>query len=591
MALEGHPFEANGFEVVGHGFDGPLEARRYGPDRHEYGCDWPIVVVSTNVIGSRPTFWDIIEADGPAQAFNGLEDAVLQVSGFTFTSPQGRDVRPLSSHLILWDYRGRISRCEIATRRIVVEVEPPSSQGLKLLGSIVTAAGPFGIAEPRPGTVERRTDDPIQAVRLQLKAGDDALDEIAEVAVSLGSHGQEGVSGTPIEGPRPWGSRDTWSPLGALGSGGQGVTEKVHRAATSQVGVMKTMRERNWPSPERREKALSRFRLEIAVTKSLSHPFILRVLDADADADEPWIVTEFMQFGSLHDHLGVYRGDAWRSLRAIRDVAVALAALHSKGLVHRDVKPKNILLRDLDHPVLGDFGIVHDPDATEVTSLGEKVGASWFRPPEAETGRVDEPPANFDVYSLGKVLWTLLTGGAQRFMQQGFRENGYNLVELLGRPELEPVNQLLDRMVVADSARRLQSMSAVITELDSLLACTMSQPAGARAGRPDPVETLTASLPRAKGLLERVERHLAVTRANYFDPSRYGELFVRYESLRTEFLRSEILRDLPERPANTSPTSDFDGRGYIMRTQIESLRDDLRYAITVIEEDAKLAKF
>ncbi|HWZ91854.1 MAG TPA: serine/threonine-protein kinase [Polyangiaceae bacterium] len=279
------------------------------------------------------------------------------------------------------------------------------------------------------------------------------------------------------EAPPPEASRPTtditgarWKFVADLGRGGQGVTTRVQHVDTHELGVKKVLKPETLASPEKRAKAIQRFRREIETTKGLKHPFVLRVLDADPDADEPWVVTEFMLFGTLDDHCSVYRGDVWRSLRVARDVAVALAALHDRGLVHRDVKPPNILLRDLDHPVLGDFGIVHDPGATDLTSVDEVVGPRWFMPPEAELGRLDEPPHNFDVYSLGKVIWTLLSGGAPKFRREGFRMMEFDLRRNRACAQPEAVYALLDRMVVEDPIARFQSMGEVIAEIDLVLA-------------------------------------------------------------------------------------------------------------------------
>jgi tRNA A-37 threonylcarbamoyl transferase component Bud32 len=279
---------------------------------------------------------------------------------------------------------------------------------------------------------------------------------------------QAGTSLTTTSWPQ--GRRGAWTVVTSLGSGGQGLTAKVQRSAPAETGAMKVLKEKEWPSPTARDKAVARFRREIEVTRRLSHPFVLRVLDADVDAPEPWVVTEFMPFGTLQEHCPAYRGDVWRCLRVIRDVALALDELHERGLVHRDVKPSNILLRDLDHPVLGDFGIIHDPASTDLTSTNEVVGARSYMPPEAEHGRLDEPPPSFDVYSLGKVVWTMLSGGARPFIREGFRDRGFDLVELLGRTELESVNRVLDRMIVSDPAKRLGRMTDVIVQIDRVLA-------------------------------------------------------------------------------------------------------------------------
>jgi serine/threonine protein kinase len=190
-----------------------------------------------------------------------------------------------------------------------------------------------------------------------------------------------------------------------LGSGGQGVAYLARNGRTGRLGALKVL----LPDRKKSEKAFARFRHEVEALQEFEHPCILKLLDSNLEAEEPWAVTEFLTLGSLDKVLQTTAGDTWRTLRLARDIATALAEAHAKGIIHRDVKPKNIFLRSLDQAVLGDFGIAHDLDATQLTSTEENVGAHWFRPPEAEDGRIDDPPPNFDVYSLGKVIYVRFT--------------------------------------------------------------------------------------------------------------------------------------------------------------------------------------
>jgi len=249
-----------------------------------------------------------------------------------------------------------------------------------------------------------------------------------------------------------------------LGRGGQGVAYLARNGRTGRLGALKVL------PPDRRksEKAVARFRHEIKALQEFEHPCILKLLDSNLEAEELWAVTEFLALGSLDKVLQTTAGDTWRTLRLARDIATALAEAHAKGIIHRDVKPKNIFLRSLDQAVLGDFGIAHDSDATQLTSTEENVGAHWFRPPEAEDGRIDDPPPNFDVYSLGKVIYVCMSGGA-RFKREAFKDGGANLASMLHRPELEAVNSLLDGMIVYDPAKRFQTMKEVIRRIDETL--------------------------------------------------------------------------------------------------------------------------
>lgn len=273
---------------------------------------------------------------------------------------------------------------------------------------------------------------------------------------------------TSSEAPAGDGRRvGNWRLFHGLGEGGQGMTFLAERDAPRVSGVIKLI---NPKALDRNAaKALGRFRQEVRIMSTVEHPCVLRMLDADPDATEPWVVTEYMSAGSLAGVLSVTRGDAWRSLRIARDVAAGLSEAHGKNVIHRDVKPANILLRDLDHAVVGDFGIAHLGDATGLTDTREKVRPHWFGPPEAEDGRLDEPPPSFDVYSLGKVLYVMLSGG-RRFKRERFRDAENDLARLLDRPDLEVVNRLLDRMIEEDPRRRFQTMQEVIGAIDATIA-------------------------------------------------------------------------------------------------------------------------
>jgi serine/threonine protein kinase len=228
------------------------------------------------------------------------------------------------------------------------------------------------------------------------------------------------------------------------------------------LGVLKRVRADVADDPKR----LGRLKHEIETVRDLKHPFIAELLDFNFN--ELWFVTRYAALGSLGAHLAWFKGDVWRTLRMARDLATALGVAHGKGVIHRDIKPANILLHDPNHVALTDFGIAHDDDQTEVTSTLERVGAQWFRPPEAEHGRHEPVPA-FDVYMLGKVIYVALSGG-ERFRREAFQNGAADLVTMFARPELVLVNTLLAKMIVEEPTQRFQTMGEVIGGIDTVLA-------------------------------------------------------------------------------------------------------------------------
>ena len=150
--------------------------------------------------------------------------------------------------------------------------------------------------------------------------------------------------------------------------------------------------------------ALKRIKRELSVLESVSHPSLVKVLDSNVD--EKWFVMEFFGDGTLSDHLGTYKGRVLGALRAIRPVVDAVAALHTKKVVHRDIKPDNIFVASDGQLVLADCGLAFRLENQErLTMTFENVGTRDFQPPWSYGMRLAEVQPTFDVFSLAKVLW------------------------------------------------------------------------------------------------------------------------------------------------------------------------------------------
>ncbi|MBB1254524.1 protein kinase, partial [Streptomyces sp. OF3] len=157
------------------------------------------------------------------------------------------------------------------------------------------------------------------------------------------------------------------------------------------------------------EQFRSRFRREIAAARRVGGDWTAPVLDADPDAATPWVATGYVAGPSLHDAVVAHGPLPEHSTRAaVAGLAEALDAVHRLGLVHRDVKPSNVLLT-LDGPRLIDFGIARATDATaSLTGTGVSIGSPGFMSPEQVLGR--EAATASDVFSLGAVLVFAATG-------------------------------------------------------------------------------------------------------------------------------------------------------------------------------------
>lgn len=196
------------------------------------------------------------------------------------------------------------------------------------------------------------------------------------------------------EDPRLVGS---YRMLHRLGTGGMGRVY-LGEAPDGAMVAVKLIRAELADNPDFRR----RFAHEVAAAKRVSGIFTARVIDADPDGAQPWLVTAYVAGPSLADAIadnGPLPVEAVRILAA--GLAEGLGAVHAAGIVHRDLKPSNVLLAR-DGPRIIDFGISRAADSTWLTSHGGVMGSPGFMSPEQAEGHPVGPPS--DIFSLGSVL-------------------------------------------------------------------------------------------------------------------------------------------------------------------------------------------
>lgn len=192
---------------------------------------------------------------------------------------------------------------------------------------------------------------------------------------------------------------------GTLGAGGMG---EVYAAVDEVLGrevAVKTLRGKHSGLAARLLD--DRFRQEARAIASLAHPGVVQVFDIDLAAEPPYIVMERVAGPSLKERLATSRLDLGE-LRALGiQIGRALAAAHATGIVHRDVKPANILAAGAGMWKLADFGVAHVPDSA-ITMTGQFVGSPAYAAPEALLR--GQTSAAGDVYGLGATLYEAIAG-------------------------------------------------------------------------------------------------------------------------------------------------------------------------------------
>ncbi|HEU5333168.1 MAG TPA: serine/threonine-protein kinase [Actinocrinis sp.] len=191
--------------------------------------------------------------------------------------------------------------------------------------------------------------------------------------------------------------------VGLLGQGGMGRVYTARAADGARVAIKALV-----AAPAARDAALPRFRRELAAARRIEGELTARVVDADLEADPPWLATEYIQGPTLTTVVGALGPLPPPAVSALAvGVASALTDIHAAGVVHRDLKPSNILLTS-DGLRVVDFGIARTADGTTLTGPGWTLGTPAFMAPEQVVGRPVDAPA--DVFALGSVLVYAATG-------------------------------------------------------------------------------------------------------------------------------------------------------------------------------------
>ncbi|MHC4427001.1 MAG: serine/threonine-protein kinase, partial [Planctomycetota bacterium] len=227
-----------------------------------------------------------------------------------------------------------------------------------------------------------------------------------------------GLSDGPAAGPPEDATMETipgYEVIEELHRGGQGVVYKARQLATKRVVALKVLLSGVFATSRQR----LRFEREIDLVSALSHPGIVTVYDSGVTpGGRHWFAMEFVDGRPLDDHLRDRR--AVLSLRDLlglfETVCSAVAYAHQRGVIHRDLKPGNILVDERGRPRVVDFGLAKPvdpevaPEAATVTVAGGFLGTLAYASPEQAAGDPNAVDVRSDVYCLGVILYEMLCG-------------------------------------------------------------------------------------------------------------------------------------------------------------------------------------
>src|ERR1700682_896190 len=256
-----------------------------------------------------------------------------------------------------------------------------------------------------------------------------------------------------------------------------GLVFRAYHMQLERTGAVKVL-QAIAPDPD----TTARFRHEAQAIAQLRHPNILNVYDFGEYQGTPYMIVEYVPGGSLSGRLSKGRLDAPATLRYLRGIAAGLDHAHSLGIVHRDVKPANVLLETDDTPVLADFGVAKRLQGASLKAMtGVPTGTPAYMAPEQVTGSKVGPAA--DRYALATIAYEMLTGVIP-FDGEGLMELLYAHVHREPVPPsarnhaLGPrVDAVIMRGLAKDPGARWESCTAMIDALGAALTHRAEPPA------------------------------------------------------------------------------------------------------------------
>jgi len=194
--------------------------------------------------------------------------------------------------------------------------------------------------------------------------------------------------------------------LGEIGRGGMATVHRAFDPNSNREVAIKLLPHEMLHSPE----FLSRFQRELRLISSLEHHAIVPIYDSGEDNGQPFFVMRLMHGGTLTARLQEEKLSLQRTAEIIEKIALGLEYAHKKGIIHRDIKPDNILFDGEGNPYISDFGVAKLLEAASSQTGSGVIGTPDYASPEQATGENDKVDHRSDVYGLGVLAYQMLTG-------------------------------------------------------------------------------------------------------------------------------------------------------------------------------------
>ena len=298
----------------------------------------------------------------------------------------------------------------------------------------------------------------------------------------------------------PESARQRYSDIALLGEGGMGISFRARDKKLNRLIAIKIIRKKHAQD----KKICERFRREVQLLSRINHPNIVTFFDLNFD-ERPWYFTmEFIEGSSLDSLLETKLYDEKEILQLGNQLAEGLGAIHDSGILHRDIKPQNIIINEMGRPIIIDFGLATTTgtaDLTALTKTGNVVGTTSYLAPELLRG--ERATKQSDIYQIGVCLYECLVGNVPYDSQtllaiaMGAQAKVAEKPSTRGIRISEETEEVLLGLISPDPQKRPKTTAILRRQLQSLmdpsvLSASTAQPpikVDSAPSLPKPVET------------------------------------------------------------------------------------------------------